>query len=85
MLAGLCSTSFCLALLIQSQVKSNIGHSEPSAGISGLMKAILSIENGYIPGNPTFISPHPERMIPSIFGLFLFDLTWRQLISKSLR
>ncbi|KUI58108.1 Lovastatin diketide synthase LovF [Cytospora mali] len=41
-------------------VKSNIGHSEPAAGISGLLKAILSIENGMIPGNPTFIHPNPK-------------------------
>ena len=41
-------------------VKSNIGHSEPSAGFSGLMKAIISLETGIIPGNPTFIDPSPR-------------------------
>ena len=43
-----------------AKIKSNIGHSEPAAGISGLIKAILTLENGEIPGNPTFKIPNPR-------------------------
>ena len=48
------------APLIIGSIKSNLGHSEPSAGLSGLFKAILSIEHGIIPGNPTFQTPSPK-------------------------
>ena len=47
------------------QIKGNIGHSECSAGISGLLKAILAIEKGVIPGNPTFITPNPNSKLSS--------------------
>lgn len=46
-----------------AQIKSNIGHSECSAGISGVIKAVLAIEKGIIPGNPTFITPNPKSKL----------------------
>ncbi|PYI31660.1 polyketide synthase [Aspergillus indologenus CBS 114.80] len=41
-------------------IKSNIGHSEPAAGLSGILKAVMVLETGKIPGNPTFLTPNPN-------------------------
>jgi acyl transferase domain-containing protein len=46
--------------LIIGSIKSNLGHSEPAAGLNALLKASLAVENGAIPGNPTFETPNPE-------------------------
>ncbi|KAF2181508.1 hypothetical protein K469DRAFT_589235 [Zopfia rhizophila CBS 207.26] len=37
------------APLLIGSIKSNMGHSEPSSGIAGVMKAVLAIERGVIP------------------------------------
>lgn len=46
--------------LIIGSIKSNIGHSENAAGISSLLKAVMAVESGIIPGTPSFITPNPN-------------------------
>lgn len=41
-------------------VKSNIGHLEGAAGVAGLLKAILVLENGIVPPNIWFEKPNPK-------------------------
>ncbi|KAI1083471.1 PKSKA1 [Whalleya microplaca] len=46
--------------LIIGSIKSNIGHSEAAAGLSGLIKTVMVVENGVIPGTPLFLTPNPN-------------------------
>jgi amino acid adenylation domain-containing protein len=41
-------------------VKSNLGHLEAAAGVTALIKAILSLEHGWIPSQPHFHRPNPH-------------------------
>ncbi|WP_246844569.1 type I polyketide synthase, partial [Hydrocoleum sp. CS-953] len=46
--------------LIIGAVKSNVGHLEAAAGVAGLMKIILALQNREIPPNLHFNQPNPQ-------------------------
>lgn len=46
--------------LVVGSVKANLGHTEPTAGLAGLLKAILVLEQGIIPATPTHKSLSPD-------------------------
>ncbi|KAK4169040.1 polyketide synthase [Cladorrhinum sp. PSN259] len=41
-------------------IKGNIGHTEGSAGLAGVIKAVLMLEHGIIPPQVNFSEPNPE-------------------------
>ena len=46
--------------LLVGSIKTNVGHLEPTAGVAGLMKALLSMRNGIIPKHLHFNNPNPR-------------------------
>ncbi|KAI0416753.1 reducing type I polyketide synthase [Xylaria grammica] len=41
-------------------VKGNVGHSEAASGLTSVIKVVLALENGKIPGTATFLDPNPR-------------------------
>jgi len=46
--------------LLVGSVKTNVGHTECAAGLSGLAKVIGAVQTGTLPGNLFFNKPNPE-------------------------
>ncbi|MEV0382604.1 aminotransferase class III-fold pyridoxal phosphate-dependent enzyme, partial [Nonomuraea sp. NPDC050643] len=58
-------------------VKANVGHLDCAAGVTGLIKTVLAIRYGRIPGNPQLRSPNPElNLIESPFYLAAERTDW---------
>lgn len=41
-------------------VKTNIGHTEPTSGLAGVIKVVLALEKGLIPPTINFVRPNKE-------------------------
>ncbi|POM24527.1 Erythronolide synthase, modules 3 and 4 [Actinomadura rubteroloni] len=46
--------------LLVGSAKTNVGHLEGAAGVTGLVKAALSLRHGEIPASLNFVRPNPE-------------------------
>lgn len=52
--------------LFVGSLKGNIGHSEPAAGVAGLLKVLMMLRRGYIPPQASFKRLNPK--LPSLEG-----------------
>jgi acyl transferase domain-containing protein len=60
-------------------VKTNIGHTDAAAGIAGLIKTVLALENGIIPPHLHFTEPNPQiDFAASPFRVETSPRTWQR-------
>ena len=55
-----CNLTTSFRLLSLKKIKSNIGHTESSSGIAGVMKVVLALENEILPRNVGFETLNPQ-------------------------
>lgn len=58
--------------LFVGALKSNIGHLEATSGIAGLIKVVLVLEKGIIPGNIWFERPHSGMNVEPFIKVSLY-------------
>ncbi|KAH6871612.1 putative polyketide synthase [Thelonectria olida] len=46
--------------LIIGSIKTNLGHTEASSGLAGILKVVMALEKGAIPPNVNYESPNPK-------------------------
>lgn len=61
--------------LLVGAVKTNIGHSEAASGLSALIKAVLTVENGVIPPTRGVVNKNPKSTCPN--SIHVTELTDR--------
>ncbi|WP_344123649.1 type I polyketide synthase, partial [Streptomyces blastmyceticus] len=62
--------------LAVGSVKTNVGHLEGAAGITGLLKVVLSVQHRTLPAGLNFRTPHPDIPLDAL-GLRVQDTTGR--------
>ncbi|MEU5261589.1 amino acid adenylation domain-containing protein [Amycolatopsis sp. NPDC021455] len=71
--AGTEDTGFC----VLGSVKGTFGHADAAAGVAGLIKAVLALQHGILPGNPNLAEPSPRiRLAKSPFRLNTSTVDW---------
>ena len=69
--------------LLVGSVKTNIGHLEAAAGMAGLIKVLLAMQNDIIPGQMNFDEPNPHIPWSELPVEILTDLTpWPDIDRK---
>lgn len=72
--------------LLIGAVKTNIGHSEAASGLSAVIKACLTVENGIIPPTRGLVKPNPKSELynnPYFFFSGNYDANDEQSTGKT--